>query len=111
MIDYLEHLRESKHPVKQEQKRPIAKLKPLFKNNSVEMQKLIVFLRYGSTTEVLPKQRTWREIQEMKGVRKVASYLICKRWRLNGCQVINKKKAFRHRSNWQTPEVVNYLTK
>ena len=55
MIDYLEHLRESKHPVKQEQKQPIAKLKPLFKNNSVEMQNLIVFLRYGSTTEVLPK--------------------------------------------------------
>ncbi len=62
MIDYLEHLRESKHPVKEEQKRPVAKLKPLFKNNSVEMQKLVVFLRYGSTTEVLPKQRTWREI-------------------------------------------------
>ena len=62
MINYLEQLRKSKHPVKEEQKRPIEKLRPLFKNNSVEMQKLIVFLRYGSTTEVRPKQRTWREI-------------------------------------------------
>ena len=62
MINYLEQLRESKHPAKQEQKRPVEKLKPLFNNNSVEMQKLVVFLRYGSTTEVLPKQRTWREI-------------------------------------------------
>ena len=111
MIDYLEQQRESKHPVKEEKKPPVERLKPLFKNNSVEMQKLIVFLRYGSTTEVRPKQRTWREIQEITGVRKVASCLICKRWRLNGCQVINKKKGYRNRSKWQTPEVVNYLTK
>lgn len=55
MIDYLEQQRESKHPVKEEKKPPVERLKPLYKNNSVEMQRLIVFLRYGSTTEVRPK--------------------------------------------------------
>ena len=55
MIDYLEQLRESKHPVKVEPKPLVVKLKPLYKDISMEMQKFVVFLRYGSINEVRPK--------------------------------------------------------
>jgi hypothetical protein len=60
MIDYLEQLRESKHPVKVEPKPSVVKLKPLYKDISMEMQKFVVFLRYGTINEVRPKQMTWR---------------------------------------------------
>jgi hypothetical protein len=86
-------------------------MKSLYKDIPVEMQKFVVFLRYGSITEVRPVQKKYREIQEITGVSIMASYLICKRWRLNGCQVINKRLGLRHRAKWQTPEVVSFLTK
>ena len=60
MIDYLDQLRESKHPVKVEPKPLVVKLKPLYKDISMEMQKFVVFLRYGTINEVRPKQMTWR---------------------------------------------------
>ena len=75
------------------------------------MQKFIVYLRNGSITEVRPKQKKFREIQEITGARIMAAFLICRRWRLNGCQVINKRLGLRHRAKWQTPEVVSFLTK
>jgi hypothetical protein len=55
MIDYLVKQREAKHPVKEEPKPHVEKLKPLYKDISMEMQKFVVFLRYGSITEVRPK--------------------------------------------------------
>ena len=55
MIDYLEKQREAKYPVKEEPKPFVEKLKPLYKDISMEMQKFVVFLRYGSITEVRPK--------------------------------------------------------
>ena len=60
MIDYLEQLRESKHPVKVEPKPSVVNLKLLYKDISMEMQKLVVFFRYGTINEVRPKQMTWR---------------------------------------------------
>ena len=111
VIDYLEKLRDDKHPVKEQLKVTKKNRIPLTKNATVEMQKLVVFLRYGSYTEIGPKRMTWRRISEITGVNKVTACLICKRWRLNGFRVIKKKVGNRHRAKWQTPEVISFLTK
>jgi hypothetical protein len=47
MIKFLVHLREQKHPPKQEPKPRKVKRPPLFKDINLEMQAFIVFLRYG----------------------------------------------------------------
>jgi transposase len=71
----------------------------------------VVFLRYGSLTEPGPPWHTFRRISEITGIKLMTTLTIVRKWRLNGFQVGTNKPHHRTRARWQTPEVVNYLTK
>jgi len=58
---------------------------------SVEMQTLIIFLRFGS---IINDQNQWlrpRDVEKRTGVKVCSQVQIIDRWRKNGFRVINRK--------------------
>jgi transposase len=111
MIQFLEHLREARHdkPKAEKLKKPWnPKLRHFY---NMDLKAYVVFLRYGQISEPGPNWHTCKRISEIAGLKQATAFSIVKHWRLNGYQIVNLKLGQRPRAKWQTPEIINYLTK
>jgi hypothetical protein len=84
MIAFLEALHAAKHPEKpkREKKRRIPKF---MVHHSLEMKAFVVWLRYGTLSEVVePLLRTFRQIFQITGVKFNSQFTIIRLWKDNG---------------------------
>ena len=109
MVEYLEDLRQQKHPQKQEMKLRKVKRPPLFKNINLEMQSFIVCLRYGSLKEPGDIKMSFKAISEITKVHPSAINNVCRRWIANGYQIINMNKLGTNKRTKLTPEIVAFM--
>ena len=84
MIAFLEALHASKHP--DNPKRPIKRRRSiLMVHHSLEMKAFVVWLRYGTLSEVVePPLRTFRQIFQITGVKVNSLFTIIRLWKNNG---------------------------
>lgn len=108
MINFLQWMKDLKHPEKQIKQRKEKRIS-LFSQLSLEMKQFVVFLRYESLTEMLPPKRTFQQIQKITSVNYTTAYNVCKTWVLSGCKFIKKKQNFA--CKLEKPEIVAHLTK
>ena len=84
MIAFLETLHASKHPdnPKRQKKRRIPKF---MVHHSLEMKAFVVWLRYGTLSEVVePPLRTFRQIFQFTGLNVNSQFTIIRLWKENG---------------------------
>ena len=108
MIDFLEHLRNMKHPVKDVQKVDKPQKFRLRRSHTLDMQAYVIFLRYGSLTEPNKVQHTFKRIKDITGVKAPTAYKMIKRWKSNGFKFIKAKKIIPE-SKWARPEVIKFI--
>ena len=91
MIEFLEHLRESKHPLKEEKK----ELKPyqpkLQQYHTHDIKAYVVYLRHKSLTDDSSVWHTYRETSQLAGVKLASCMSIVARWKVNGFRIINRR--------------------
>ena len=100
MIKFLEHLRESKHPLKEDKKEPKPYRPKLRHNISIDIKNYVVFLRHGSLTDDSTICRPYREVSRIAGVKFTTAHKIVALWKANGFRVINRLLGHRNRAKW-----------
>ena len=78
-------------------------------HHSLEMKAFVVWLRYGTLSEVVePPLRTFRQIFQITGVKVNSQFTIIRLWKDNGFHVVWKKRQCGRRA-CITEEMKEYL--
>ena len=86
MIEFLEQLRESKHPPKVGKKPP-----KLQQYHTQDIKAYVVYLRHKSLTDDSSVWHTYRETSQLAGVKLASCMSIVARWKVNGFRIINRR--------------------
>ena len=91
MIEFLEQLRESKHPPKVGKKPPKPYSPKLQQYLTQEIKAYVVYLRHKSLTDDSSVWHTYRETSQLAGVKLASCMSIVARWKVNGFRIINRR--------------------